>query len=48
VRLGEFVVDEPLGSVLVFALALLWLAGGLHFLGSTNGQRSRRWLGVAR
>jgi hypothetical protein len=47
VRLGDLVVNEPLGSVLVFGLALLWLAAGLYFLRSARGQRSRRWLGVA-
>lgn len=46
-RFGDLVVNEPLGSLLVFGLALLWLAAGLHFLRSAGGQRSRRWLGVA-
>lgn len=46
-RFGDLVVNEPLGSLLVFGLALIWLAAGLHLLRSAGGQRSRRWLGVA-
>jgi hypothetical protein len=44
---GDLVVNEPLGSLLVFGLALLWLAAGLHLLRSAGGHRSRAWLGVA-
>lgn len=44
---GDLVVNEPLGSFLVFLLALLWIGVGLHFLRGHQGQRSRLWLGVA-
>lgn len=40
-------LSEPLGTFLVFLLALLWVAAGIHFLRSLDGQRSRGWLGVA-
>ena len=40
-------LTEPLGTFLVFLLALLWVAAGGHFLRSLDGQRSRAWLGIA-
>ena len=47
IAVGDVVVDEPLGSFLVFLLALLWIGVGVYFLRSRRGQRSRAWLGVA-
>jgi hypothetical protein len=47
IGVGDVVVDEPLGSFLVFLLALLWIGVGVRFLRSRGGQRSRTWLGVA-
>lgn len=47
VMVGDTVVNEPLGTVLVFALALLWIGVGGYFLARRRGQRSRSWLGVA-
>jgi len=44
---GDFVFNEPLGSLLVFALAALWIVAGVRFLRDARGQQSRRWFGVA-
>lgn len=47
ITIGDFVFNEPLGSFLVFLLALLWVGVGIHFIRDNRGQRSRGWLGVA-
>jgi len=47
VTVGGFVFNEPLGSFLVFLLAFLWTAVGLHFLRAHQGQRSRVWFAIA-
>lgn len=47
VDLGGTVLTEPLGTVLVFTLALAWIVSGGYFLRTRRGQRSRAWLGVA-
>ncbi len=47
VTVGDAVLNEPLGSVLVFGLALLWIGVGGYFLATRHGQRSRLWLGIA-
>lgn len=47
IDLGGTVLDEPLGTLLVFALAGLWVAGGLHAWRIRTGQRSRAWFAVA-
>ncbi len=47
VDVGGTIVNEPLGTVLVFGLALLWLIVGTYFLVTRAGQRSRTWFGVA-
>lgn len=47
VEVAGTVVNEPLGSLLVFTLAALWIAVGVYFIVSRAGQRSRVWLGVA-
>jgi len=44
---GDLIVNEPLGSFLVFLLAFLWVGVGVSFLRNHRGQRSRTWLGVA-
>jgi hypothetical protein len=47
VDVGDVVLNEPLGTFLVFLLAALWIAVGLYFLIKRRGQSSRTWLGVA-
>ena len=47
VQVGDTVLNEPLGTFLVFLLAGLWVASGVYFLRTRRGQRSRAWLGVA-
>jgi hypothetical protein len=47
IALGETVLTEPLGTFLVFLLALLWVGAGAYFLTTRQGQRSRTWLGIA-
>lgn len=47
VAVGDTVLNEPLGSFLVFLLALLWIGAGVHFLRTRHGQHSRAWLGVS-
>ena len=47
VQVGDTIVNEPLGTFLVFLLAGLWVASGVYFLRTRRGQRSREWLGVA-
>lgn len=47
VQVGDIVLNEPLGTFLVFALALAWIGVGGYFLVTRRGQRSRLWLGVA-
>jgi hypothetical protein len=41
------VLNEPLGTLLILALAVLWLVVGGYFIATRRGQRSRLWLGVA-
>lgn len=40
-------INEPIGIVLVFGLALFWIGAGIYFLRTRRGQRSRSWFGVA-
>jgi len=47
VEVGDLVIAEPSSSILVFALALLWIGVGLAFLIGRRGQRSRTWFGVS-
>jgi len=47
ITVGGTVLDEPLGTTLVFLLAGLWLAAGICFLVSRREQWSRFWLGIA-
>ncbi len=47
VQVGDAIVNEPLGTFLVFLLAGLWVASGIYFVRTRRGQRSREWLGVA-
>ncbi len=47
VEVGGTVVNEPLGSFLVFLLALLWIAAGIYFFVTRRGATSRLWLGIA-
>lgn len=46
-ELAGTVLDEPLGTLLVFALAALWVAAGVYFVVSRRRQLSRVWLGIA-
>ncbi len=47
VHLGGVVLDQPFGTLLVFALAALWVAVGAGIWRSRAGERSRAWLAVA-
>ena len=47
VEVGDTILNEPLGTFLVFLLAGLWVASGVYFLRTRRGQRSREWLGIA-
>jgi hypothetical protein len=47
IQVGDTVLNEPLGTFLVFLLAGLWIASGIYFLRTRRGQRSRQWLGIA-
>ena len=47
VDIGGTVLNEPSSTVLVFALAALWVASGIYFLVTARSQRSRQWLGGA-
>ena len=47
IEVGGTVINEPIGIVLVFGLALRWVGAGLYFLMSRRGQRSRLWFGVS-
>ena len=47
IEVGGTVINEPIGIVLVFGLALMWIGAGVYFLMSRRGQRSRLWFGVA-
>jgi hypothetical protein len=47
VEVGDRILNEPLGTFLVFLLAGLWVAAGIYFLRTRRGQRSRQWLGIA-
>ena len=47
IDVGGTVLNEPTSTVLVFALAALWVASGVYFLVTARSQRSRTWLGAA-
>jgi hypothetical protein len=47
VEVGDTVFNEPLGSFLVFSLALLWIGVGIYFLVTRRAQRSRIWFGAS-
>ena len=47
IEVGGTVVNEPIGIVLVFALALFWIVAGGYFLVTRHGQLSRLWFGIA-
>ncbi len=47
IDVADTVVNEPLGSFLVFALALFWIGVGVYFIVTRSGQRSRTWFGTA-
>jgi hypothetical protein len=47
IAVGGTTLDEPLGTVLVFLLASIWLAAGIYFLVSRRDQSSRFWFGIA-
>jgi hypothetical protein len=47
IEVGDTIVNEPFGTVLVFLLAGLWIASGIYFLRTRRSQHSREWLGVA-
>lgn len=47
VDVGGIVLNEPLGTFLVFALSIGWVLLGLAFLRSRAGQQARTWMGIA-
>lgn len=47
ITVGGTILDEPLGTTLVFLLACTWLAAGIFFLVSRRDQSSRFWFGIA-
>jgi hypothetical protein len=47
VEIGDIVLNEPLGSFLVFLLAFLWILSGFYFLKNHRNQSSRKWFGIA-
>lgn len=47
VSLGGLVLDEPLGALLVWLLAGVWIVAGVHFLRTRGDQRARLWWGIA-
>jgi hypothetical protein len=47
IEVGDTILNEPLGTFLVFLLAGLWVASGMYFLRTRRAQRSRQWLGIA-
>ena len=47
IQVGSTVVSEPLSSLLVFSLAVLWVVVGCHLLKTRRGQCCRTWLGIA-
>ena len=46
-EIGGVTFTQPLGSILVYLLALLWIAGGVYFWRIREGQRSREWMALA-
>jgi hypothetical protein len=44
---AEVIVTEPSSSVFIFALGLLTIGLGAHFLRTRAGQRSRFWWGLS-
>jgi hypothetical protein len=46
-EIGGVTFTQPLGSILVYLLALLWIAGGVYFWWIRDGQRSREWMVLA-
>jgi len=46
-EIGSVTFTQPLGSILVYLLALIWIAGGVYFWRIRDGQRSREWMVLA-
>ena len=46
-EIGGVTFTQPLGSILVYLLAFLWIAGGVYFWRVRDGQRSREWMSLA-
>jgi hypothetical protein len=42
----EFTLIQPSSTVIVYSVALLTMAAGLHFLRRRHGQRTRLWWGI--
>ncbi|MCB1178493.1 MAG: hypothetical protein KDK36_12985, partial [Leptospiraceae bacterium] len=47
VDMGSFILNEPLGTFLVFLLAFLWIGSGIYFLKNGQEQKSRFWFGIS-
>lgn len=46
-EINDIIFSEPIGSILVFTLSLLWIIFGLNVLKNKNHQKSKLWLGIA-
>jgi hypothetical protein len=46
-EIGGVTFTQPLGSILVYLLALLWIAGGVYFWRTRDRQRARTWMCLA-
>jgi hypothetical protein len=46
-EIGGLTLTQPLGSFLVYLLAVLWIAAGVYFWRIRDGQRSREWMALA-
>jgi hypothetical protein len=46
-EIGGLTFTQPLGSILVYALALLWIAGAVYFWRIRGEHRTRTWMALA-
>jgi len=47
IDVNGLIVNEPLGTFLVFLLAVFWILAGIFFLRKIDGQKSRFWFGIS-
>ena len=46
-EVGGVTFTQPLGSILVYLLAVVWIVGGIYFWRIRDGHRSREWMALA-